>query len=81
MNTNNPITFSPDPDVAGNLDKLRMLTGLDTGTLINALIFSTLEQVIQDGDTSLLKMFVSPQRFTDKTDAVALNRSLHRICY
>jgi hypothetical protein len=64
------ITF--DPDVADNFKKLRRITGLNLNELLNALIYSPLEQIIQDGDTGLLQKFIHPSRYGTKEEALAV---------
>jgi hypothetical protein len=63
------ITFTPEPEIAERLEKLCEIANLDLNTLLNTLLSPTLDQIIGDGETSLLQMCIDPFTYDNKEDA------------
>jgi len=49
------LTFTPEPEIAERLEKLRKITNLDLDQLLNTLLESPLNQIIGQGDCGLLR--------------------------
>lgn len=64
------ITFEPEPDVADQLEKLCQVANLEASEVINILIASPLNQIIEDRDAGLLRPIFQSFEFNAKEEAL-----------
>jgi hypothetical protein len=70
----NPISFTPEPIVAEQLETLSQITQRPPATLINELIAGTLSQAIESRDADMVSHFMgSPYPSREKAEAAAAN--------
>jgi hypothetical protein len=65
----NPITFTPEPNIAEWLNELASMTGRKLDELISLCLQPWLSQMIGDGDTGLLKGLLQQFDFETKEEA------------
>jgi hypothetical protein len=66
----NTIRFIPEPEIADRLEKLCQVASLKVGEVINILLDSPLEQIIERRDSSLLQCCIHPFVYDTKEEAL-----------
>lgn len=66
------IQFTPEPEIAERLEKLCQVAKLEASEIINILLDSPLEQIIEARDSSLLRCCIHPFVYDTKEEALAV---------
>jgi hypothetical protein len=66
------ITFTPTPEVSDNLKKLSEISTINMENLINVLLASPLRQIVEEGDSGLLRCVLQSNRYPEKATVEAL---------
>ena len=74
------ISFTPETDIAPWLESYCSLTGLDPGQAINQLVRPHLEQICQDGDSTLLLVHLRQREYPDQNQALELIERFKGFC-
>lgn len=66
----NTIKFIPEPEIADRLEKLCQVANFEASVAINILLDSPLEQIIEQRDSSLLRICIHPFVYDTKEQAL-----------
>jgi hypothetical protein len=74
------IAFTPETDIAPWLESYCSLTGLDPSQALNALVRPHLEQICQDGDSTLLLVHLRQREYPEQNQALELIERFKGFC-
>src|SRR5271165_5969773 len=73
------LTFTPEPIIAEQLQELSRITQRPIGDLINDLLASPLDQMIEDQDTDYMRLVLEGVVYDDASQAKAVAENINTI--